>query len=77
MAVTVTPRNVLATFGYSWIELARILEEKRVPIGEIKGVPFAFVSDVVAALDGARAQPWTAEDTRAAIRRAVAGGARQ
>lgn len=73
-AVILTPRNVVAVTGFEWRELAPILAEKGVAIGHVGRKPFVFLEDVIAALDGMRARPWSEDDTRAELARATGRG---
>jgi hypothetical protein len=75
-AVILTPRNVVAVVGFEWRELAPILAEKGVAVGHVGRRPFVFLEDVVSALAGMRARPWTEEDTRAELARSRKAGAK-
>jgi hypothetical protein len=75
-AVIVTARNAVAVLGLEWAEVAALAKDHGIEIRRAGRRPYVLVADVLGALDGKRARPWTPEDTRAelAAGRCSAGG---
>jgi hypothetical protein len=62
-ATLVTARNAEASTGYTWPELAAFAEQKGIAIGRLGRRPYILLADLIEALDGVRAKPWSEEDT--------------